>query len=96
MITSSEALARRCPSWCALRHGRYKGEEDLVHVSKARFVRNTMVRICMTMGHETGKRDGPVVLLGTDEYSLEEVVALVEVLRDLLDLGGVPTLRVGF
>jgi hypothetical protein len=95
MRTSSESLAMRCPSWCVLRHGRYQGEEDLVHVSEARFVRNTMVRICMTMDHETGRRDGPFVLLGTDEYSLDEAAALVDVLRDLLSLGRVPTPRVG-
>jgi hypothetical protein len=95
MRSSSESPARRCPSWCALRHDRYQGEENLVHVSEGRFVRNTLVRICMTMDPQTGRTDGPFVLLGTDEYSLDEVAALVDVLRDLLNLGRVPTPRVG-
>lgn len=95
MSTPYDAAGWRCPVWCALRHGDYTGEEDLVHISEATFLGNTSVRLCMTMDHETGKQDGPYVLLGGDEYSLHEAAALVDVLRVLLDLGHIPIPRAG-
>jgi hypothetical protein len=87
MSNSGEPLARHTPAWCVLRHGDYTGEEDQVHVSDSTFVRYTMVRLCMTVDPVTGMQDGPYILLGSDEYSLEETALLIEALTSLLDVG---------
>lgn len=95
MGTSARATARCCPAWCILRHGGYAGEEDLVHVSAATFVHNTMVRLCATIDPATGLQDGPYVLLGGDEYTLDEAAALLDVLTSLLEQTRIPSPRAG-
>jgi hypothetical protein len=95
MSTPSQARARHCPGWCVLQHERFTGEEDLVHVSEPQSVRNTVVRLCMTVEPATGRHDGPYVLLGGDEYSLDEAADLVEVLRELLGVGRLSSRRAG-
>lgn len=74
-----------CPPWCTLGHGVHLGEEDLVHISRQLCVRNTLVRVCTTVDPDTGEQDGPYVLVGAQEFSLEEVDALVEALTSLAD-----------
>lgn len=92
MSPATAAPARHSPAWCVLRHGKYTGEEDQVHLSDSTFVRNTMVRLCMTVNPVTGAQDGPYVLLGTDEYTLEDTATLVEALSGLLfEAGRDPT-----
>ena len=93
MSSSGEAPARHTPAWCVLRHGDYTGEEDQVHVSDSTFVRSTMVRLCMTVDPVTGLQDGPYVLVGSDEYSLEDTALLIEALTKLLDAVRSPTPR---
>jgi len=87
MSDSAEPLARHTPGWCVLQHGAHAGEEDQVHVSDSTFVRYTMVRLCMTVDPVTWLQDGPYILLGSDEYSLEDTALLIEALTSLLDLG---------
>lgn len=74
-----------CPPWCTLGHGVHLGEEDLVHISRQHCVRNTLLRICCTLDPETGEQDGPYLLLGAQEFSLEEVDVLVGALTDLAE-----------
>jgi hypothetical protein len=78
-----------------VRHGHHVGEEDLVHVSEATFIRSAMVRLCMTSDPDGGLLDGPYLLVGGDEHTLDEASALVDVLARLLDRSGVPTPRAG-
>lgn len=87
MSDSGELLARHTPAWCVLRHRDHTGEEDHVHVSDSSFVRYTMVRLCMTVDPVTRVQDGPYILLGSDEFSLEDTAHLIEALTSLLDLG---------
>jgi hypothetical protein len=91
MGSSGEPPARHSPAWCVLRHGDYSGEEDQVHISDSTFVRHTIVRLCMTVDPVTGAQDGPYVLVGSDEYSLEEAALLIESLTGLLEAGRAPT-----
>jgi hypothetical protein len=95
MGTPAQATARRCPPWCVVRHGEYAGEEDLVHLSEASFVHHTTVRLCATIDHATGLQDGPYVLLGDDEYTLDEAVALLDVVTSLLEQTPAPIPRGG-
>ena len=77
--------AEHCPGWCVLRHGEYADEEDLVHLSEVTFVRNTRVRLCMTTaGHDQGVEDGPYLLLGDEEYTLDEAADLLDLVESLL------------
>jgi hypothetical protein len=78
-----------CPAWCALDHGRHRGEDDTVHVSGALMVRRTVLRLCMTHDPATGEQEGPFVLVGAEEFSLHEADALIDALTQLVDLGGV-------
>lgn len=88
MTPAAAAPARHSPAWCVLPHGRYTEEEDQVHLSDSAFVHSTMVRLCMTINPVTGAQDGPFVLLGTDEYTLEDAATLVQALSGLLVAAG--------
>lgn len=72
-----------CPSWCVLGHGVHLGEEDLVHVSAQLCVRNTLIRLCSSVDPESGDQDGPYVVVGASEFTLEEVDALARALTSL-------------
>jgi hypothetical protein len=74
-----------CPDWCVVRHGTYPGEEDHLHASAALQVRQTVLRLCSTIDPATGRKDGPYVLLGEQEYSLYEADALIDALTQLVD-----------
>ena len=93
----SSKQARRpatCPSWCEMGHGVNLGEEDLVHVSGQLCVRNTLIRLCSSVDPETGEQDGPYVLLGPNEYTLDEVDDLVTALTSLSDQARAGQMRV--
>lgn len=83
-----------CPAWCALSHGRHRGEDDSVHVSGALMVRRTVLRLCMTHDATTGEQEGPYVLVGAEEFSLHEADALIDALTQLVDRGGAQDPRV--
>ena len=87
MSNSGESHARHTPAWCVLQHGDYTDDEDQVHVSDSTVVRHTMVRLCMTADPVTGMQDGPYILLGSDEYSIEDTALLIQALTSLLDVG---------
>lgn len=93
MGSSARPAARRCPAWCVVRHGEFAGEEDLVHVSEVTCLGDTMVRLCATIDQATGLQDGPYVLLGGDECTLDEAAALLDVLASLLEQARIPSPR---
>jgi hypothetical protein len=72
-----------CPPWCDMGHGRLLGEEDQVHVSRQICVRQTLIRLCATIDPDTAEMDGPYVLMGTQEFDLAEVDALIAALTKL-------------
>ena len=76
-----------CPGWCRLRHGVHAGEEDHLHVGGALLVRNEVLRLVATIDPETGAKEGPFVLLGSQELSLFEADALIAALTQLVDEG---------
>jgi hypothetical protein len=72
-----------CPPWCELGHGATVGEEDQVHVGGQLCVRNTLIRLCASVDPVSGTYDGPYVIVGSHEYTLAEVDALVAALTSL-------------
>jgi len=73
-----------CPPWCVMTHGVHLGEEDQVHVSGQFCIRNTLIRLCSTIDPVSREQDGPYVLLGHHEYSLDEAGDLVDVLLSFI------------
>ena len=90
-MIGSEAPAGHDPAWCVMRHGNYADEEDQVHISDPTFVRNTMLRLCMTVDPVTGVRDGPYVLIGSNEYDLADTALLIQTLTNLLEVARAAT-----
>lgn len=75
-----------CPAWCAIRHDRPSGVDD-VHVSGALLVRRTVLRLFTTIDPDTAAQDGPYVAVGSEKYSLHEAEALIGALTQLVDEG---------
>jgi hypothetical protein len=58
-------------------HGVQDGEEDWVHLSSPVYLTDGIgARLCMSTDPVTGIEDGPFVLIGSSEYTLEEAEAL--------------------
>ena len=86
-------VANRCPRWCVIRHGSHAGEDDLVHVSGALLVERTVLRLAASVDADTGTQDGPLVLVGEEEFTLYQAEALIGALTELVDQGTQPTAR---
>src|SRR3954452_16429611 len=88
---SAEAANRRpegCPSWCVQEHGLHGGEEDWLHLSAPLYLAECgKARLCMSKNPETGEQDGPVVLIGSTEYPLDEAAALGMAIVDIARMG---------
>ena len=75
-----------CPHWCVIRHGRTVGEEDLLHLSEPVAVAGGLsAQLCLSIDEASGTADGPWVLIGGCEYTLEQAeelgVSLVTIAR---------------
>lgn len=66
-----------CPHWCVADHGRHAGEDDRVHTGEpVELADGVLARLCLSVDPRTGARDGPYVLVGWTEYTLDEAAAL--------------------
>ena len=81
-------VAPRCPDWCAAPHGRYRGEEDWLHLGEPlRLTREGLrAQLCLSVDPETGTEDGPYVLLGATEYTPVAAAALGRALIGMAEL----------
>lgn len=80
-----------CPAWCVTAHGTYVGEEDWLHISEPLVLADgTLAKLCMSIDPSTGIQDGPFVLIGSTEYSLEEAEDIGAALMAMADLGSSP------
>lgn len=62
-----------CPPWCVTAHDPVRGEEDWVHLSEPLVLAGDVAaRLCMSIDPETGDRDGPYVLVGDEQLTVEE------------------------
>ena len=86
-MSDSEVLARtenrtvasriNCPLLCAIQHGANHGEEDWVHMCEALEVADGVpARLCTSVDPDTGAEDGPYVIIGSSEYTLDEAEEL--------------------
>lgn len=71
-----------CPPWSVMRH--QVADEDDVHVGAALMVRRTVLRLC-TGADGFGAADGPYVLVGSEEFTLDEAEALIAGFTQLVD-----------
>jgi hypothetical protein len=90
-MSSSDARPARpagCPAWCVVHHDASLGEEDWVHRSTPLTLdAGVEAFLCMSVDPRTGERDGPYVILGGTEHTLEEAAALGLAIVDLAALG---------
>ena len=71
------ASACPCPDWCTSQHGVQYGEEDWVHIGAPLLLADGVsARLCMSCDPTTQLQDGPFVLIGERECTLEEAAAL--------------------
>ncbi len=84
--TALSEPARPCPRWCVAQHGAQLGEEGWLHMGEPLILADGMAaRLCMSIHPTTGEEDGPYVLIGTSELTLDETARLGASLRDLAD-----------
>jgi len=66
-----------CPAWCVSSHGQHGGEEDWIHLGQPLAIADGIdATLCMSVDPETGVQDGPYVLIGSTELSLDAAAAL--------------------
>jgi hypothetical protein len=69
--------AQTCPPWCIADHGRQLGEDDRVHTGEpVELADGVLARLCLSVDPRTGAQDGPYVLVGWSEYTLDEAATL--------------------
>ena len=74
----------RCPRWCVAEHGVHLGEEDWVHLSAPlEMADDVQAQASMCTVPDGGAVDGPYVLVGWRQYTIDEAVALGEALIGL-------------
>ena len=77
-----------CPNWCATSHGVHLGEEDWLHRSDPLWLDDgTVANLCMSINPATGAQDGPFVMIGATEYSLEQAEHIGAALMAMAHLG---------
>jgi hypothetical protein len=79
-----------CPPWCVSPHADGRGEDDWLHVGEPVVLTTGVSALpCMSVDPDTGVVDGPYVLIGETEYTLEETAQLGAALISLARTGGV-------
>ena len=85
-MNASPERGSDCPSWCVERHGLVRGEDDWVHTGMVTTVPpGIAARLCVSVDPDTGEVDGPLVLLGGEEVSLDDARVLGQALIDMAD-----------
>ena len=78
-----------CPDWCVTRHSPALGEENWLHVSEPLILDDGVAaRLCLSVEPDSGAADGPYVIIGTTEYTMQEAEALGATLVALAGAGG--------
>ena len=81
-----------CPAWCIAEHGVYAGEDDCLHTGeKLRLVDEVVARLCLSCDPETGALDGPYVVVGSEEWTLDQARRVGLALVSLADQAAAAT-----
>jgi hypothetical protein len=84
----SSTPAGSCPPWCVADHGRHPGEDDRVHTGEPiELADGILARLCLSVDPRTGAEDGPYVLVGWTEYTLDEAEGLGAALTAMAKAG---------
>ncbi|WP_137123496.1 DUF6907 domain-containing protein [Segeticoccus rhizosphaerae] len=71
------AARETCPRWCVTAHGMHLGEDDWVHMGEpVALADGVLARLCLSVDPRSGAKDGPYVVVGSSEYTLDEAAAL--------------------
>lgn len=82
---TTAGVANTCPRWCFTDHGVHLGEEDWIHTSQpVRLADDRVARMCMSIDPDTGIEDGPYVLIGDTELTVDQAKAVGESLLRLV------------
>jgi hypothetical protein len=66
-----------CPHWCVVQHGLHTGEDDWLHLGEPVALGDgVLARLCLSVDPRTGAQDGPYVVVGSSEYTVEQAEAL--------------------
>lgn len=66
-----------CPPWCTAQHGVRLGEDDWIHIGEPiELADGVLALLCLSIDPLTDTEDGPYVLIGWSEYTLDEAAAL--------------------
>jgi len=73
-----------CPPWCSAAHGEFAGEEDWIHESEpVALADGLLAGLRMSIDPFTGLEDGPYIVIGSQEYTVEVAGALGQSLSAL-------------
>ena len=86
--------ATGCPPWCISRHGEPEGKAG-GHVSVELVVRGAVVRLSAPSGGDAATGTAPVILVGSEVYTLYEAETLLAALSQLLSWSDVVSPRAG-
>ena len=72
MTVTHSARPDTCPAWCVLEHGIYAGEDDHLHTgAPLRLARGVTAHLCATIDPKSGRLNGPYVVVGGEEWTLQ-------------------------
>ena len=94
MARATAKRAQFCPEWCQVSHRHQRGEENLIHVGEPVALSGAILaRLCMSVTPDGEVDDGPYVLVGSDELTLDEARRLGERLIAMAAQGAEVTAR---
>ena len=77
-----------CPPWCVTGHGVHLDEEDWLHCSEpVPLTDGVAAQLCLSIDPSTRVEDGPWVVVGSTEYTLDAARALALQLLTLVSTG---------
>lgn len=93
MTTTAVGCTDTCPPWCVAEHGVFSGEDDHLHSGAGLpLAHGVTAQLCTTVDPDTGIVDGPYVVVGAEEWTLERARSVGQALIALAEqAAGVPT-----
>ncbi len=86
MTMTSTPRQDTCPTWCVTEHGTFLGEEDCLHTgADLHLVDDLTARLCCSVDPGTGAVDGPYIIVGSDEWTVERTRGMANALFALAD-----------
>lgn len=85
-----------CPPWCVQPHRTGDGDDARLHLGEPVYLSSGITaRLCMSVDAAGHVEDGPFVLVGEEEYTLEEAIELGGALIAMAQLAATPQAQPG-